>query len=72
MFVCVGAFMELFSLYKPIIEFAGAGASVPLTGFGSVLTDGLLISHQIWTAVEHTWFQVMMVALSRLSLVVMR
>ena len=41
MFVCVGAFMELFSLYKPIIEFAGAGASVPLTGFGSVLTDGV-------------------------------
>lgn len=40
-FVCIGAFMELFNLYKPIIEFAGAGASVPLTGFGSVLTDGV-------------------------------
>ena len=40
-FVCVGAFMELFNLYKPIVEFAGAGASVPLTGFGSVLTDGV-------------------------------
>ena len=39
--VCIGAFMELFNLYKPIIEFAGAGASVPLTGFGSVLTDGV-------------------------------
>lgn len=41
MFVCIGAFMELFNLYKPIIDFAGAGASVPLTGFGSVLTDGV-------------------------------
>ena len=40
-FVCVGAFMELFNIYKPIVEFAGAGASVPLTGFGSVLTDGV-------------------------------
>ena len=40
-FVCVGAFMELFNLYKTIVEFAGAGASVPLTGFGSVLTDGV-------------------------------
>lgn len=40
-FVCAGAFLELFNLYKPIIEFAGAGASVPLTGFGSVLTDGV-------------------------------
>ncbi len=40
-FVCIGAFMELFNLYKPIVEFAGAGASVPLTGFGSVLADGV-------------------------------
>ena len=40
-FVCVGAFMELFNLYKPIIDFAGAGATVPLTGFGSLLTDGV-------------------------------
>lgn len=41
MFVCIGAFMELFNLYKPIIEFAGAGGSVPLTGFGAVLTQGV-------------------------------
>lgn len=40
-FVCFGAFAELFGLYKPLVEFAGAGASVPLTGFGSVLTDGV-------------------------------
>ena len=39
--VCAGAFLELFGLYKPLIEFSGAGASVPLTGFGSVLTDGV-------------------------------
>lgn len=40
-FVCAGTFAELFGLYKPIVEFAGAGASVPLTGFGSVLADGV-------------------------------
>ena len=38
-FVCAGTFLQLFDLYKPIIDFAGAGASVPLTGFGSVLMD---------------------------------
>lgn len=41
MFVCVGAFAELFNLYKPLREFGGAGAGVPLTGFGAVLTDGV-------------------------------
>ena len=41
LFVCSGAFLELFGLYKPIIEFAQAGGSVPLTGFGSILTDGV-------------------------------
>lgn len=41
LFVCAGAFLELFGLYKPIIEFAQAGGSVPLTGFGSILTDGV-------------------------------
>lgn len=40
-FVCAGTFLELFNLYKPLIDFAGAGASVPLTGFGSVLADGV-------------------------------
>lgn len=41
-FVVAGAFLELFGLYKPLIDFAGAGASVPLTGFGSVLTKGVI------------------------------
>lgn len=41
-FVVAGAFLEFFGVYKPLIEFAGAGASVPLTGFGSVLTKGVI------------------------------
>lgn len=40
-FVCAGAFLELFGLYKPIKEFAEAGGTVPLTGFGSMLTEGV-------------------------------
>lgn len=40
-FVCSGVFLELFGLYKPLVEFGGAGASVPLTGFGSLLMDGV-------------------------------
>lgn len=41
MYVSLGVFIELFGWYKSLIEFAGAGASVPLTGFGSVLMDGV-------------------------------
>ena len=32
--VCTGAVLGFFNLYDPIIEYAGAGASVPLLGFG--------------------------------------
>ena len=28
-------------IYKPLVEWAGAGASVPLTGFGYLLSDGI-------------------------------
>lgn len=31
----------LVGLYEPILEFAGAGASVPLLGFGNVLWKGI-------------------------------
>ena len=39
--VCLGAVLSFFNLYKPFIEFAGAGATVPLLGFGHVLMDGV-------------------------------
>ncbi|MGN0162049.1 MAG: stage V sporulation protein AE [Candidatus Ornithomonoglobus sp.] len=41
-YVVAGAFLELFGIYKPLSEFAGAGASVPLTGFGSNLCKGVI------------------------------
>ena len=34
-------FIGFFNIYKPFQEFAGAGASVPLLGFGNVLWKGV-------------------------------
>lgn len=39
--VCLGAVLSAFTLYGPFIEFAGAGASVPLLGFGHLLFKGV-------------------------------
>ena len=40
-YVVSGVILGALGLYKPIIEFAGAGATVPLTGFGYLLADGV-------------------------------
>ena len=40
-YVVVGVFLGAIGVYKPIIEFAGAGATVPLTGFGNTLARGV-------------------------------
>lgn len=39
--VCSGAVLSFFGLFQPFQEFAGAGASVPLIGFGNVLMKGV-------------------------------
>ena len=39
--VCLGAVLGAIGLYKPFAEWAGAGASVPLLGFGNVLWTGV-------------------------------
>ena len=39
--VCLGAVLSFFGLYQPFQDFAGAGASVPLLGFGNVLMKGV-------------------------------
>ena len=39
--VCSGAVLSFFGLFQPLQEFAGAGASVPLLGFGNVLMKGV-------------------------------
>ena len=38
--VCSGALFSALGIYQPFTEFAGAGASVPLLGFGNVLWKG--------------------------------
>lgn len=40
-FVVAGVVLSALDLYKPIVEFAGAGATVPLTGFGHLLAEGI-------------------------------
>ena len=39
--VVTGAILSFFGLYEPFLEFAKAGASVPLLGFGNVLMKGV-------------------------------
>lgn len=39
--VCTGAALGAVGLYEPFQEYAGAGASVPLLGFGNVLMKGV-------------------------------
>ena len=40
-YVVIGVVLGAIGVYEPIIKFAGAGASVPLTGFGSILAKGV-------------------------------
>lgn len=39
--VCTGAILGAVGIYKPFLDFSGAGASVPLTGFGYNLWKGV-------------------------------
>lgn len=39
--VCTGAVLGAVGIYEPFLEWAGAGASVPLLGFGNVLWTGI-------------------------------
>ena len=40
-YVVAGVVLGAVGVYKPLVEFAGAGASVPLTGFGYNLAKGV-------------------------------
>lgn len=40
-YVVVGVFLGAIGVYKPLVDFAGAGATVPLTGFGNTLAKGV-------------------------------
>ena len=40
-YVVAGVLLYALGLYEPVTKFAGAGASVPLTGFGNTLAKGV-------------------------------
>lgn len=40
-FVVAGVVLTALGIYEPIVQFAGAGATVPLTGFGYSLAKGV-------------------------------
>ena len=40
-YVVIGVVLGAAGIYEPIVEFAGAGATVPLTGFGYNLSKGV-------------------------------
>ena len=39
--VCTGSVLSALHLYEPLVDYAGAGASVPLIGFGHLLFQGV-------------------------------
>ena len=39
--VCTGAVLSFLTLFQPLLDYAGAGASVPLIGFGHLLFNGV-------------------------------
>lgn len=39
-FVCIGVVLGALGLYDSIIDFAGAGATLPISGFGALLAKG--------------------------------
>ncbi len=39
-FVVAGVFLTMLGLYEPLVQFAGAGATVPISGFGYTLAKG--------------------------------
>lgn len=42
LFVVIGAILGGFELYEPLIDFAGAGATIPIISFGNSLVHGAL------------------------------
>ena len=42
LFVVIGAFLDIFSIYDKIVLWAGGGALVPITSFGHLLIHGAL------------------------------
>ena len=46
-YVVLGVILGGIGLYQPLVDFAGAGASVPLLGFGNILAKGVRDAVQV-------------------------
>ena len=42
MFMLIGIILTALGLYQPLVDFAGAGATVPISGFGYLLANGAM------------------------------
>ena len=40
-YVVAGVILGAFGIYQPLVDWAGSGASVPLTGFGNLIAQGM-------------------------------
>lgn len=41
-FLTIGVFLGAVGVYKPLVEFGGAGATIPISGFGYALSQGAI------------------------------
>ena len=53
MLVIAGAVLAALGLYQPVVDWAGAGGSVPLSGFGNAMIEGVerAIDEQGWIGI---------------------
>lgn len=58
-YVVVGVLLSALGLYQPLVDWAGAGATVPLTGFGHLLATG--VKHAV---AEEGWIGILTGGLS--------
>ena len=40
-YVCIGVILTSIGVYEPLVNFAGCGATVPLSGFGYAIANGV-------------------------------
>lgn len=40
-YVCIGVVLTAIGIYEPLVKFAGCGATVPLSGFGYAIANGV-------------------------------
>jgi stage V sporulation protein AE len=52
-YVVVGVLLSALGLYQPLVDWGGAGATVPLTGFGHALAKGVktAVAEQGWLGI---------------------